>query len=350
VDTKEIDLGFEIPPDRIAQHPCGRRDGSLLLVLRRGDGRIEPSRFDRIAAHLPAGCLLVMNDTKVVPCRLVATKSTGGRVELLLLEWLAPEGDGWTGRALLRGAPSRPAASPPLRFGEIAARVRGRRDDGAFDVLLRADGGGDVRAAFARAAAIPLPPYIRRPAAPEDTDRYQTVYARRAGSVAAHTAGLHFTGEILARVAAAGIEVARVTLHIGPGTFTPIRSARLEDHRMQREEYAVTAAAARAVARARAQGRPVVAVGTSCVRTLEGIAAQAGGVRAGRGSTELFIRPGHAFRVVDGMVTNFHTPRSAPLSMVCALAGVGNIGHAYRAALDGGYRFYSYGDSMLILP
>lgn len=293
--------------------------------------------------------LLVLNDTRVVPARLHGRKETGGRVELLCL-----------GRA--RERPERLVAlgraSNPLRAGTrihldgadaVALRVEARRDDGRLE-LTAPSAPDELEVFLERHGELPLPPYVEREAGPtaEDRERYQTVFAARPGSVAAPTAGLHLTEGLLAALRARGCEVATVTLHVGPGTFEPVRTAQLEAHRLHRERYEVPAEAAEAVRRARADGRPVLAVGTTVVRTLEAVAAAHGEVVADAGETELFIRPGWRFRVVDAMLTNFHLPRSSLLMLVCAFAGRQRVLDAYAEAVRRGYRFYSYGDGMLI--
>jgi S-adenosylmethionine:tRNA ribosyltransferase-isomerase len=338
------DFDYPLPPELIAQHPAARRDASRLLRLSRVDGAVSHHGIAELPALLPRGALLVVNDSRVIPARLWARRPTGGRVEVLLLEREPGAGEIWV--ALLR-------ASKGPRAGErlaVEARAGANRPPPALEVLEAPQAGrarvrahGETGALLAH-GVVPLPPYIRRAEEPGDRERYQTVYARHDGSVAAPTAGLHFTAELLAELERDGIERTSVTLHVGPGTFLPVRADSVEEHRMESERYRVPEETATAIARAKGDGRPVVAVGTTSVRTLE-----ASGGRAGEGRTELFIRPGHAFAVVDGLLTNFHLPRSTLLMLVSAFAGRERALEAYRQAVAERYRFYSYGDAMLIL-
>jgi S-adenosylmethionine:tRNA ribosyltransferase-isomerase len=302
---------------------------------------------------LPAGALLVVNDTRVIPARLQAKKPTGGRVELLLVE---PLGDGvW--RCL--GGASKPIRPGPLALEPASEASRLRRACGEEDArqnveveVLRVEGEfvdvrfpGDPTAH----AAVPLPPYIDRAPEAADAERYQTVWASVPGAVAAPTAGLHFTPELLAALEVRGIGRAAITLHVGPGTFAPLRSDEIApDADLHGERFSVPEATARAIDEARRAGRLVVAVGTTVVRTLESAALDDGRVRAGDGRTRLFIKPGHRFRAVDALVTNFHLPRSSLLMLVCAFAGKERVLAAYREAVAAGYRFFSYGDCMYI--
>jgi S-adenosylmethionine:tRNA ribosyltransferase-isomerase len=369
------DFDYVLPEELIAQHPLPERDASRLLVLARA-GAAAPAhhRFVDLPGLLPRGTLLVLNDTRVIPARLHGHKPTGGRVELLLLEPESPAApDRWrclysaakplkvgtrvvldrdpTASALVlarhgdRAAPAARGLEPRLGRGSTRPSDGGRVTCG-FEVH------GGLAASLERLGEVPLPPYVRRPGGeePEDRGRYQTVFARADGAVAAPTAGLHFTDGTLAALADAGVETARVTLHVGPGTFVPVKVDDPAQHRMHSEPYEVSAAAAAAVNAARASGRPVVAVGTTVVRTLESAAAADGTVRAGAGRTELFVTPGFRFRAVDGLLTNFHLPRSTLLMLVAALCGRERLLDAYRVATAERYRFYSYGDAMLVLP
>jgi S-adenosylmethionine:tRNA ribosyltransferase-isomerase len=354
------DLDFELPGELVAQSPAEPRDASRLLLLPRGGGPTRHLRFADLPDLLAPGDLLVLNDSRVLPARLAGRKASGGKVELLLVEPLPDGGEPGEGPAAGVG-PGRGErwramgqASKPIRpgarldLGGLVAEVEEAEGEGFYAVRFdRA--GADLLAALERVGRMPLPPYIRREPSEADRERYQTVVAREAGSVAAPTAGLHFTNELLARIAAWGVEVATVTLHVGPGTFLPVRARRLEDHRMHAERYEVPVATARAHAAARARGGRVVAVGTTAVRTLES-ATSNGGIRPGPGRTDLFIRPGHLFRAVDGLVTNFHLPRSTLLALVCAFGGPERVLAAYREAVAARYRFFSYGDAMAILP
>jgi S-adenosylmethionine:tRNA ribosyltransferase-isomerase len=342
---------FELPEGRIAQEPAERRDASRLMILDRVDG-LRATTFDRIGATLRAGDLLVVNDTRVRPARLLARKPSGGRVELLLLRRDGEAGgdDLWramisTGRGLRPG--SRLAIAPGFE-----AELAGEADEGCVRLRLRVEQ-GDAEAALARHGTVPLPPYIRRdpddPRRALDRERYQTVYARQTGAVAAPTAGLHFTEELLDALGRLGIERAALTLHVGPGTFRPIRSERIEDHRLDPEAFELPEATRQAIAACRARGGRVVAVGTTVARVLEDRALPDGTVRPGSGWCGLYIMPGHRFRVVDALLTNFHLPRSSLLVLVAAFAGRERILAAYREALALDFRFYSYGDAMLIL-
>lgn len=347
------DFTYFLPPERIAQIPAQPRDASRLLAVRRGGagpGEAAPwqdAAFRDLARLLSPGDLLVTNDTRVFPARLWGRKASGGRAEVLLL---TREGaDRW--EALVRSAKrSRPGTR--IRVGEdsgLTVEVLEIRGEGVY--LVRLETPGDPLAALEALGEMPLPPYIRR-AAPDPRDRqwYQTVFARpdAAGSAAAPTAGLHFTPRVLTDLAARGIERASVTLHVGLGTFLPVRAERLEEHRMHREWYEVPEATARAVNGALAEGRRVVAVGTTVTRVLEHCGAS-GELKAGSGWTELFLKPGHEFRVVGGLVTNFHLPETTLLMLVCAFGGTEPVLAAYRHAVEAGYRFYSYGDAMVVL-
>jgi S-adenosylmethionine:tRNA ribosyltransferase-isomerase len=331
------DYDFALPEELIAQTPAERRDASRLLVV--GDG-LEHRQFRELPSVLPPGALLVVNDTRVLAARLWTRRETGGRVEVVLLQ---PEAEGNVWRALVRG---KLALGTPLLVGDARLRFLGRLDDGTARVEIP----GDAVALCEAHGEMPLPPYISRPApVAADRERYQTVFARAVGAVAAPTAGLHFTDEVLAALAARGIERVPLTLHVGLGTFAPVREERLDDHAMHEERYDLPAATAEAIGRARAEGRPVVAVGTTVVRALES-AWQGEGVRPGPGATRIFLRPGHRFRAFDRLLTNFHMPRSTLLVLVSAFAGRERVLDAYRAAVAARYRFFSYGDAMLLSP
>jgi S-adenosylmethionine:tRNA ribosyltransferase-isomerase len=287
---------------------------------------------------------MVLNDTRVIPARLEGTKDTGGRCELLLVERL-PGGGAARFRAM--GQASKPIrAGQRLTFGSLTSEVEEVHGEGFFTVRFDR-GGADFDEALAREGHIPLPPYIRRPDGPTDRERYQTVFARVPGSAAAPTAGLHFTPELLGRLEARGVRRARVTLHVGPGTFLPVRDGDLSSHRMHEEQFEVPADTAAAFADCRALGGRVVGVGTTVVRALE-TAHSGDGLRSGAGRTALFIQPGYVFGAVDAMVTNFHLPRSTLLMLACAFAGRERTLQAYATAVEERYRFYSYGDGMFI--
>jgi S-adenosylmethionine:tRNA ribosyltransferase-isomerase len=343
------DFTFDLPEELIAQAPVTPRDASRLLVVP-PDGALVHAQFTELPGHLRPGDLLVFNDTRVIPARLLGRKQSGGRVELLLCEPLSGDGSvaapGRRWRAM--GQASKPIrAGALLVFDGLEARVDAVPGEGFYDVTLDRDGPA-LLAALERAGRIPLPPYIRREATAADAERYQTIWARAPGSAAAPTAGLHFTEGLLAALERRGVERAALTLHVGPGTFLPVRGGDLETHRMHGERWAVTGAAAAAWAACRARGGRVVAVGTTTVRTLES-AFDGTAVRAGEGRTELFIRPGYTFRAVDAVVTNFHLPRSTLLVLACTFGGTERVLAAYRDAVARRYRFFSYGDAMLLL-
>jgi S-adenosylmethionine:tRNA ribosyltransferase-isomerase len=343
VDLDELD--YDLPPASIAQCPADARDASRLLVIDRLNDTLEDRTFRELPELLRAGDCLVVNDSRVLPARLFARDAAGTAVELLFVEPDRTHPDRW--RALVR--PGRRARVGAILSAEDGAQltITAVGEDGERVV---ATAGTPIPELLTRHGRLPLPPYIRRHADPEtvDQERYQTVYARAAGSIAAPTAGLHFTDAVLARLRARGVEVHALTLHVGPATFRPIRTPRVEEHRLPPERVTVPAPVAAAVNRARAEGRRVVAVGTTVTRTLEGLAADDGQVASREGTVELFIVPGHRFRVVDALITNFHVPRSSLLVLVSAFAGRERILKAYRHALDAGYRFYSYGDACLI--
>ncbi len=333
------DFRYELPGELIAQYPPAKRGDSRLLCLDGPSGRIKDRDFSALPDLLRAGDLLVFNDTRVVAARLFGTKDTGGRVEVLVERVLEPH------RALAQVRASKsPKPGSRLRIGDAAElEVLGRRDD-LFELMSLGIGFFEL---MDRAGHMPLPPYIERADEPGDLERYQTVYARRPGAVAAPTAGLHFDEAMLDRLAGQGMEMARVTLHVGAGTFQPVRTERLEEHRMHAEYAEVDAAVCAAVEAARLRGGRVVAVGTTAVRSLE-TAAASGRLAPFQGDTRLFIRPGYGFRVVDALLTNFHLPESTLLMLVCAFAGYDPVMAAYRHAVSGHYRFFSYGDAMFL--
>ena len=338
------DLDYDLPDELIAQEPLAKRDASRLLLLDVAANEVEDRLFHELPSLLPRS-LFVFNDTRVFPARLLGNKVTGGRVEILLLRKAPEAADRWL--AMGRSSKGlRAGMELSLCEGLLTARVVRTLDHGQLEVDLRAE--GEVDALIEQAGEVPLPPYIRRAAGDADRTRYQTVYARKSGAVAAPTAGLHFTESTLRALEEAGHETAYVTLHVGPGTFRPVQVDALDDHEMHEEAYEVPDATVAAIGRARQEGRPVVAVGTTVVRTLESSVDAEGNPVAGFDTTRLFIRPPHRFHVVDHLVTNFHLPRSTLLALVMAFAGVDLTRRAYREASDRRYRFYSYGDAMLI--
>jgi S-adenosylmethionine:tRNA ribosyltransferase-isomerase len=335
------DLDYALPDELIAQEPAPERAAARLLVLSRQTGEVRHARVADLPGLLRAGDLLVLNDTRVVPARVRARRPSGGRLEVLFVRPLVPVAE-W--EVLVRGAPR---VGELVHFPAAAGEWVAQLGDGRWRVRMLLDGA--VLDWLERVGEVPLPPYIRRPSGPSggDRERYQTVYARVPGAVAAPTAGLHLTAELLAAVHAAGVAVATLTLHVGPGTFMPLRCDDLAGHTMASERYEVPAATADAVAAARAEGRRIVAVGTTTVRALESAAADRA-LRAGPGEASLFIHPGHRFRVVDALLTNFHLPRSPLLALVSALAGWDRVRSAYEEAVRLRYRFYSFGDAMLV--
>ncbi|MBN1476033.1 tRNA preQ1(34) S-adenosylmethionine ribosyltransferase-isomerase QueA [Candidatus Sumerlaeota bacterium] len=352
---KTSDFTYHLPPERIAAVPTERRDASRLLVLDRMTGRCAETLFAEIGRWLREGDLLVVNSSRVFPARLIGHRhGTGGKMEALLVEresetdWLClcrPAKKLLPGQCLVFG-------DGRLRGEVISHRGPGER-------LIRFDWEGDWWEVIEAVGTTPLPPYIlgarsHRTTLPGDLEtldreRYQTVYARERGSVAAPTAGLHFTDELMASLRAQGIGWVEVTLHVGPGTFLPVMTDDIEDHPMHAEVFTLPPETAEAIGAARREGRRVIAVGTTAVRTLESCVDDAGIVRAQSGSTDLFIRPGHRFRSIDAMITNFHLPRSTLLMLVSAFAGRERVLSAYQWAIERGFRFYSYGDAMLIL-
>ena len=343
---------FELPDDQIAQEPRPRGQ-SRLLVVRRGDRSWREHPFSDLPALLDPGDVLVANDTRVFPARLIGRRDpSGGAVECFLLEreseaeWLCLVHPGQKLKPGARIVFEDPERAPGVRIhGEIVNRRFFGRRLVRFDVF----GAPSLDAAVDVLGHVPLPPYIRRPDSAIDRERYQTLFARDRGSVAAPTAGLHFDAATLQAVRERGVAWTTVTLHVGYGTFKPVRADRVEDHEVDPERYSVSDGAAEQMRETRARGHRVIAVGTTTTRALESAAAASGEVRAGAGTADLFIFPGHGFRSIDGLLTNFHLPKSSLLMLVAAFAGRDLTLSAYRHAVDAGFRFYSYGDAMLIL-
>lgn len=342
---------YDLPEELIAQTPSARRPQSRLLVLHRADGWLEDRLFADLPEYLRPGDCLVLNDTKVLPARFFCRKATGGQLEGLFLEQ-TPEGC-W--KVLLKKARKLKSAGR-LTFLDRKGRlwqdfeVIEKLPEGQW--LIRPCLSADAETILGTIGTAPLPPYIKRPALPEhpeeDLARYQTVYARRPGAVAAPTAGLHFDKALLDRLEAMGVRTAYLTLHVGIGTFRPVQTETLEEHTMHSERYEISPQAAAVINESAARGGRIIAVGTTSVRTLETV-AEGRRVRAASGQTNLFIVPGYSFKIVDAMVTNFHLPRSTLLALVAAFAGLETVLAAYRHAVQQRYRFYSYGDAMLIL-
>jgi len=354
------DFDFELPTELIAQEPAADRGGSRLLCLDRLTGRVEHRFVVDLPELLHAGDCLVVNNTRVFPARLLGHRvPSGGAVECLLIARLPADegasdtrehGERWEGlmhpgQRLVPGSRVVFDGMPTLHGEVLARRFHGRRE-----VRLWTEDGSSVDRAVDAIGHVPLPPYIKRPDRTEDRDRYQTVFARARGSVAAPTAGLHLSEPLLAALAARGVTLVEITLHVGYGTFQPVRVEHVEDHRLEAERYDVSAEAAAALNQALDEGRRVVAVGTTTTRTLEAVAAANGGrLVAGSGATDLFISEGFRFRVISGLLTNFHLPQSSLLMLVSAFAGREPVRAAYRTAVEARYRFYSYGDAMLIV-
>ncbi|MCL6612292.1 MAG: tRNA preQ1(34) S-adenosylmethionine ribosyltransferase-isomerase QueA [Peptococcaceae bacterium] len=341
---KVSDFDFDLPGHLIAQDPLPRRDESRLLVVRREGEEFEHRKFTDILDYLRPGDVLVVNNTRVIPARLMGEKEgTGGQVEVLLLKKIE---EGLWETLVKPGRRARPGTV--LTFGEGLLRGAIIDNTRVGGRVIRFESPVSFEEALDRAGRMPLPPYIKK--YPADPGRYQTVYAQREGSVAAPTAGLHFTGELLDRIRNAGVKVAAVLLHVGLGTFRPVTVRNVEDHHMHEEYFEISRETAEAVNQAAQspEGR-VIAVGTTTVRCLEANAVSPGRIEAGSGFTDIFIYPGYKFKVVEGMVTNFHLPRSTLIMMVSAFAGREKILRAYREAVDRRYRFYSFGDAMLLL-
>ena len=336
------DFDYNLPPEQIAQHPLPDRAASRLFVLDRATGNTRHLHFGDLRTLIPAGDLLVLNTSRVIPARLHGKRDTGNAEILLVRElsdgaWLAM---GHPGGKLKPGR--------RITFGEDSAVEIVEMLGGGLR-RIRFVGALDARATLAKYGEVPLPPYIRRPPTAADRERYQTVYATHDGSVAAPTAGLHFTTELLARIHEAGIVVTAIDLHVGPGTFKPVETEDIAAHVMHAEAYEISDGAAGWINKKMGVRRGVWGVGTTVVRALESAAQAAGQVRAGAGETSLFIRPPYDFKVVTRLITNFHLPRSTLLMLVCAFGGYEHVMEAYREAVREGYRFYSYGDAMAII-
>jgi S-adenosylmethionine:tRNA ribosyltransferase-isomerase len=358
MDVREFD--FELPAELIAQGPLAERSAARLLLLSRDTGSLTCTTVAALPSLLRAGDLLVVNNTRVFPARLIGKRvPSGGVVECLLLGRLEgspdPRSAERTGRhyeALMHpGQKLKPGARVVFEgVRTLHGEVLERRFFGRRIIHLWTDDGSDVDMAVDAIGHVPLPPYIKRHDCEVDRERYQTIFASERGSVAAPTAGLHFTPTLLGALRTAGVELAEITLHVGYGTFQPVRVDRVEDHRLEPEHFEIGEAAALAIERARAERRRVIAVGTTTTRTLEAVSKTHGGrIAAGAAATDLFIYPGFQFRVIGGLLTNFHLPLSSLLMLVSAFAGRERVLNAYHAAIAERFRFYSYGDAMLIL-
>lgn len=344
---KLSEFDYELPEELIAQFPAQRRDFSRLLVLDKKNGKLEHKHFYDIIDYLGENDVLVLNNTRVIPARLFARRVTGANIEIFLLKEIKK--DIW--EVLLRPA-KRVKVDDVLEVSEeLSVEVIEKYDGGK--ALVRLIYVGDIFEVLDRVGEIPLPPYIERKMSDAeleklDYERYQTVYAKNKGSVAAPTAGLHFTQEILQKLKDKGVEICYVTLNVGLGTFKPVNSENIEDHKMDNETFEITPQAAKIISEGIKQGKRIVAVGTTSTRTLETVFQKYGEVRAVKDSSEMFIYPGYEFKVVDALITNFHLPKSTLIMLVSALAGKDNIFNAYKEAIAQKYRFYSYGDCMFI--
>jgi len=353
-DLRLSAYSYELPPEYIAQNPADRRDHSRLMLLDRDSDQISHKRFDDVADLLQAGDMLVINDTRVFPARLLGHKDTGGKVEAFLLQYpeLVEEDDSVAVVQALIKSSKRPKVGSRLILGdELQAEVAADWGDGKVRLILTFSRQKGLAAALAASGQVPLPPYIARPrgCTAKDRERYQTIYAERPGAVAAPTAGLHFTESLLARIREKGVVIGRITLHVGYGTFAPVREEDITRHRLHREYCVVGEETARAIAATKARGGRVWAVGTTSVRTLEFAARADGQVRATADWCDLYIYPGFSFRVVDHLITNFHLPDSSLMFLVAAFCGRETLLSCYHMAITEGYRFFSYGDAMAII-
>ncbi len=338
---KTSDFTYELPEDLIAQTPIEKRDASRLMVLDKQTGAIEHRHFFELPGYLRSGDCLVLNDSRVIPARLFGTRPGGGVTEIVLLRDLGDKR--W--ECLCRpGKKTRIGNRISFGNGELAAEVEAIQDDG--NRILRFDYEGIFLEILDRLGQMPLPPYIKTQL--EDKERYQTVYSREPGSAAAPTAGLHFTNELLDAIRAMGVKVCFVTLHVGLGTFRPVKAENIEEHDMHSEYCTISAETAAAINETKANGGRVIAVGTTSCRTLESFAKDDGSMEAASGWTNIFIYPGYRFKCIDALVTNFHLPGSTLVMLVSALAGRDNILNAYKTAVEGKYRFFSFGDAMFI--
>jgi len=341
------DFKYELPDSLIARYPSRERQASRLLVVKRSTGELIHSVFSKLGNFLDSGDLLVLNDAKVFPARLHGAKESGGKVEVLLLERFPDKRTLWI--AIVNAA-KKPAVGSQIRFSEnMTARVIGDLGGGRFGLEFHHS--GEFEEQLEALGELPLPHYITRTrdTANLDWERYQTVYAANPGAIAAPTAGFHFTPELFEALQARGVSRALLTLHVGPGTFQPVREEFVEDHRMEGERYTLPVETAARINRTKRDGHRIVAVGSTSTRTLEWVARRTGEVKPGHGIARLFIRPGDPFQVIDALITNFHLPASTPLILVVAFAGLELVRRAYAEAIKMRYRFYSYGDAMLVL-
>ncbi len=345
---KEVDLlqkssyHYDLPEDLIAQYPLQQRSSSRLLVLNKDNGAIKHKQFSEIIDFFKAGDVLVVNSTKVIPARLIGTKSTGAKIEIFLLNHII--NDTW--RCLVKPGRKCPIGTEVKITDNFSAKIMDLATEGAR--VVKFDYEGEFWSALSQAGNIPLPPYIKREAEQSDSTTYQTIYAKIKGSVAAPTAGLHFTDQIFEELKNKGVEIVEVLLHVGLGTFRPVKSENIQDHNMHSEYCSISQESADKINQAKDTGRRIIAVGTTSTRTLESF-AEGNKVLSGDKWTSIFIYPGKKFNIIDGMVTNFHMPESTLIMMISAFAGYDNVMNAYKSAVIEKYRFFSYGDAMLIL-
>jgi len=341
---KVEEFDYHLPPSLIAQYPPPQRGQTSLMVLHRQTGAIEHRSFGDIAQYVGPSDLLVMNNTRVLPARLIGKKETGGQVEMLLIPpWNGIEGE-W--KALIKGGGKmKPGAR--IRFEQSLEGEVGEVKNGIGKVSF--SGQGEVIDILLKIGHVPLPPYIKRGDEPLDRERYQTVFAERDGSIAAPTAGLHFTHDLLQSLRGNGVRITTITLHVGIGTFAPVKAQDVEDHTMEAEWIEIAEETAREIEDTKARGGKVIAVGTTTTRALESFSNRSGGVKPGKGLTSLFIHPPYRLRVINGLITNFHLPKSTLVMLASAFAGTDLLMKAYQEAIRRKYRFYSYGDAMLIL-
>lgn len=342
ISNRTEDYYYDLPKELIAQHPSPERQMSRLLVMDRDTGRLQHRIFKDIAEYLEPGDCLVLNDTRVIPARLLgARKDTGGRIEFVLLKRI--ENDDW--EVMLKpGRRARPGARFVFGNGELEAEILEITEQG--NRIARFFYSGTFEAILDKLGLVPLPPYITEKL--EDKERYQTVYSKEKGSAAAPTAGLHFTLELLDKIKETGVRIACLTLHVGIGTFRPVKEKDLRMHKIHSEYYSISEHAADEINAARREGKRIIAVGTTSCRVLETVGDEKGFVAPGTNSTEIFIHPGYVFKVVDALITNFHLPESSLIMLVSAFAGRENVLNAYKTAIRERYRFYSFGDAMLI--
>jgi S-adenosylmethionine:tRNA ribosyltransferase-isomerase len=339
------DFSYNLPNDLIARHPVPNRDASRLMVLDKCSGSVTDDVFRNLTAYLEPGDLLVLNDTRVIPARLLGSKETGGRVEIFLVHREAGVADSW--HCLLRASKKFQVNQKVILPSGMVATVCEKRDSDSWLVTFAGREPFDVW--LEREGHIPLPPYLQRPDEVQDRDRYQTVFACHPGAIAAPTAGLHFTRRLLDALDDFGIHAVCLTLHTGLGTFQPVRVEQVEDHQIHSEFFCLPAVTADAVSAAKSRGNRVVAVGTTTARTLEYCSDSTGSIRPQEGEVDIFIYPGYTFKVVDALITNFHLPESTLFMLVSAFAGRSHVMKAYQEAVDRRFRFYSYGDAMLIV-